>query len=77
MRQYVEDYNFDVPEEMDLMVHERRRGPYSSDIREDQQTGLNQVCQTSLCDTRDDLDTVDVDSMTEAFAEGILTIFIR
>ena len=30
---YVEDYNFDVPERMDLMVHERRRGPYSSDIR--------------------------------------------
>ena len=76
---YVEDYNCDVPEGMDLMVHERRRGPYSSEIREDQQTGLTQVFQTSLCATRDELDTVHVDSLTEAFAEAfrILTIFIR
>ena len=65
---YVEDYNFDVPEGMDLMVHARRRGPYSSDIREDQQTGLTQVCQTSLCN---ELDTVDVDSLTVAFTEDV------
>ena len=68
---YVEDYNFDVPEGMDLMIHELHRGPYSSDIREDQQTGLTHVCQTSLCDTRDELDTVDVESLTEAFAEDV------
>ena len=60
---YVEDYNFDVPGGMDLMVLHRRRGPYGSDIREDRQTG-----QTFLCDTQDELDTVDVDSLTEAFA---------
>ena len=29
------------------------------------------MCQTLLCDTRDDLDTVDVDSLTEAFAEDV------
>ena len=68
---YVEDYNFDVPEGMDLMVHERCRGPYGSDIREDRQTGLTHVCQTSLCDTWDEWDTVGVDSLTEAFAEDV------
>ena len=62
---------FDVPEGMELMVHVRRRDPYGSDIREDEQTGLAHVCQTSLCDTRDELDTVDVDSLTEAFAEDV------
>ena len=51
---YVENYNFDIPERMDL-------SPYGSDIREDRQTGLTHVCQTSLCDTQDELDTVDVD----------------
>ena len=68
---YVEDYNFDVPEGMDLMVHDRRRSPYGSDIREDRQTGLTHVRQTSLCDTGDEFDTVDVDSLTEAFAEDV------
>ena len=29
------------------------------------------MCQTSLCDTRDELDTVDVNSLTEAFAEDV------
>ena len=38
---YVEDYNFDVPEGMDLMVHDRHRGPYGSDIRQDRQTGTD------------------------------------
>ena len=68
---YVEQYNFDVPEGMELMVHVRRRGPYGSDIRENEETGLTHVCQTSLSCTRDELDTVDVDSFTEAFAEEL------
>ena len=67
----MEDYNFDVPEGMDLVVHHRRRGPDGSDSREDRQTGLTQVCRTSLCDTRDELDTMDVNSLTEAFAEDV------
>ena len=29
------------------------------------------MCQTSLCDTRDGLDTVDVESLTETFAEDV------
>ena len=29
--------------------------------------GLTPACQTSLCDTRDELDTVDVDSLTGGF----------
>ena len=53
------------------MVHHRCRGPYGSDIREDRPTGLTHVCQTLSCDTRDELDTVDVDSLTEAFAEDV------
>ena len=68
---YVEDYDFDVSKGMDLMVHDRRRSPYGSDIREDRQTDLTHVCQTSLCDTRDEFDTVDVDSLAEAFAEDV------
>ena len=68
---YGEDYNYDVPEGMDLMVHHRRRGPYGSEIREDRQTGLTHVCQTSLCGTREELDTVDVDSLSEAYAEDV------
>ena len=69
--EYVEDYNFDVLEGMKLMVHVRCRGPYGSDIREDDETGLTHVRQTSLGCTRDELHTVDVDLFTEAFAEEL------
>ena len=34
---FVEDYHFDVPEEMDLMVHRHRRDPDSSDVRQNWQ----------------------------------------
>ena len=67
----MEDYHFDVPEGMDLMVHDRRRGLYGSDIRQDRHMGLTHVCQTLLCDTRDKLDTMNVDSLTEAFTEDV------
>ena len=70
--EYVEQYNFDVPEGMELMVHVRRRGPYGSDIWENEETGLTHVSQTSLGCTRDELDTVDVDSLAEIFAEELL-----
>ena len=43
--EYVEQYNFDVPEGMELMVHVRRRGPYGSDVRENEETGLTHVYQ--------------------------------
>ena len=68
---YVEDYYFDVPEGMDLMVHNRRRGLYGSDIRQDRQTGLIPVCQTLLGDTQEEFDSMDVDSLMEAFTEGV------
>ena len=69
--EYMKQYNFDVPEGMELMVHVRRRGPYGSDIRENEETGLTHVCQTSLGCTRDELGTVDDDSLTEAFTEEV------
>ena len=48
----------------------------------DRHPGLTPVCQTLLCDTRDVLDTVDVDSMTGGGGGSrrnfrILTIFIK
>ena len=37
--QYVDDYNFDVPEGMDLMVFERGRGPSGSEMLDEERTG--------------------------------------
>ena len=65
---YVEDYNFDVPEGMDLMVHRQRRDPDNSDIQQNWQTGMTPVCQAMSCVTQDEWDTLDDDSLTEAFA---------
>ena len=63
--EYVEQYNFDILEGMELMVHERCRGPYGSEMRENEETGLTHVCQTTLSYPRDELDTVDVDTLAE------------
>ena len=41
---YVEDYNFDVLEGMDLMVHRQSRIPDSSDVQQDCQTDVAPVC---------------------------------
>ena len=46
--EYVDQYNFDVPEGIDLMVFERCGGPYGSELLEDVETCLTQVCQTTL-----------------------------
>ena len=43
---YVEDYNFDVPEGMDLMVHRHNRYPDSLNVQQDCQTDVAPVCQT-------------------------------
>ena len=65
---YVEDYYFDVPEGMDLMVHRHHRDLDNSDIHKNWKTP---VCQTMSCVTRDEWDTIDDDSLTEAFvADG-------
>ena len=65
---YVEDYNFDVPEGMDLMVHRNRRDPDNSDIQQNWKTGMTPVCQAMSCVTRDEWDTLEDDSLTEAYA---------
>ena len=66
---YVEDYNFNVLEGMDLMVHRHRRDPDSSDVRQNWQTDMTPVCQLSMsCATRDEWDMLDDYSLTEDFA---------
>ena len=56
---YVEDYNFDVPEGMDLMVHRHSRDLDSSDVQQYCQTDVAPVCQTVSYVTRDEWDTFD------------------
>ena len=51
------------PEGMDLMVHRHRRAPDSSDIRQNWQTDMTPVCRTMPCDTRDEWDMLDDDSL--------------
>ena len=63
----MEQYNFDVPEGMDLMVFERCGGPYGSEILEDEGTGLAHVCQTTLGDPQGEVDTVDIDPLADVF----------
>ena len=65
--EYVDQYNFDVPEGMDQMVFERGRGPYGSDMLDDEGTGLTHVCQTTLSDPQGELDTVDIDPLANIF----------
>ena len=51
---YVEDYNFDVPEGMDLMVHRHSRIPDSLDVQQDCQTDVAHVYQTVSYAPRDE-----------------------
>ena len=67
---YVEDYNFDVPEGMDLMVHRHRRIPDSLDVRQDCQMDVAPVCQTVSNATKDQWDTSDDDSLTATTDEN-------
>ena len=63
---YVEDYNFDVPEGMDLMVHHHNWIPDWLDALQDCQTAVAPVCQTVSYATQDEWDTSDNDSLTAA-----------
>ena len=63
---YVEDYNFDVPEGMDLMVHRQSQIPDGSEAQRDDHTDMVPVCQTVSCVTRNGWDVFDDDSLTEA-----------
>ena len=65
---YVEDYNFDVPEGMDLMVHRHSRIPDSLDVRQDCQMDVAPVYQTVSNATKDQCDT----SLSETHAPSIL-----
>ena len=61
---YVEDYNFDVPEGMDLMVHRHSRIPDSFGVQQDCQIDVAPVYQTVSYTTKDEWDTSDNDSLT-------------
>ena len=61
---YVDDYNFDVPEGMDLMVHCHSRFPESSDVRQDCQMDVAPVYQTVSFATKDEWNTSENDSLT-------------
>ena len=63
---YVEDYNFDVPEGMDLMVHRHSPDPDSLDVQQDCQTDVAPVCHTVSYVTQDEWDSIDDDSLAEA-----------
>ena len=66
-REYVNQYNFDLPEGMDLMVFEPVGDPYISVLRDDVGTGLAHVCQTALYGPQGVLDKVDV--VADAFGQ--------
>ena len=61
---YVEDYNFDVPEGMYLMVHRHSRLQESSDVRQDCQMDVAPVYQIVSFATKDEWNTSDNDSLT-------------
>ena len=67
---YVEDYGFDVPEGMDLMVHRHSRIPDSLDVRQDCQMDAAPVYQTVSYTMRDEWDTSDNDSLTATTDEN-------
>ena len=61
--QYVDQYHFDVPEGMDLMVCERGGRPSGLEMLDDEGTGPALVCQTILSDTQGKVDKVDIDPL--------------
>ena len=63
---YVEDYNFDVPEGMDLMVHRQSRLWDGSEAQQDDHTDMVPVCQMVSCVTRNGWYVFDDDSLMEA-----------
>ena len=56
-RQYVDDYDFDVPDGMDLMVFERGEKPSGSEMIDMEKMDLTLVCQTTLSVPEGKLDT--------------------
>ena len=64
-REYVEQYNFDALDGMELMVFERYGEPYGSEMMESEGTGLTHVCQTPFSYPRCELDPVGVEPLTD------------
>ena len=62
-----DQYDFDVPEGMDLMVFERGREPSGSVMLDYEGTGVALVCQTTLSDPQCKLETGDVDPLANVF----------
>ena len=67
---YIEDYDFHVPEGMDLMVHHHSRIPDSLDVRHDCQMDVAPVYQTVSYAMKDEWDTSDNDSLTATADEN-------
>ena len=63
---YVEDYNFDVLEGIDLMVHCRSRIRDGSEAQQGDHTDMVPVCQMVSCVTRNGWDVFEDDSLAEA-----------
>ena len=75
--EYVDQYNFDVPEGMELMVFEQCGDMYGSELLEDVGTGLTRVFQTTLRGPQGELDTVDVDPLADVFKMVLPLVFRR
>ena len=74
--EYVEQYNFDALEGMEMMVFERLNGPDESDVASDEsvmmvreRTDSTHVRQTSPSYPRRELDTVDAEPVVDIFDE--------
>ena len=71
--EYVEQYDFDALEGMELMVFERLKGPDESDVAPvesvmvREKTGLTHVRQTFSCYPRREFDTVDAEPVVDIF----------
>ena len=66
---YVEDYNLDIPEGMDLMIHRRSRIRDGSEAQQGDHTDMVPVCQMVSCVTRNGWDVFEDDSLTETCRE--------
>ena len=67
---YVEDYNFDIPEGLDLMIHHRCR-PEDCEARGDDTVDMVPVCQTVSCVMRIGPDEFsDTSGMETAVVDG-------
>ena len=67
--EYVEQYNFDALEGMELKVFERLKGPHESVMMVSERTGLKHMRPTSSNYPRWELDTVGVEPVADVFTD--------